>query len=248
MLEVNNTVVIKLQFNSMYSSNYIKLVIDCPSHSNIIISDENNEPCEEVPNHFSGIPFIHKFPSQIKWVRKLTDVYINVNSMLTCESFMVDSECLYMVFPHSKITFKFNDCEIIILLQKESLTFTSVLASMYATWLSFCGYSEQVWLANVLAQPQGSGKPSIEILTKTLQGLYSSKQFNLKDFDIKKIPYIKDVYKNCTYEFLDDTIHLLDKEQIISIIEELGEEDGERKAQLIQAAGLKDNDERRFEL
>jgi hypothetical protein len=191
---------------------------------------------------------MYKFSSQRRPIAKLTDVYINVNSMLTCESFMVDSEHLYVINPFSQITFTFNDYKIIMLLQKEFLTFSSVLASMYAVWLAFCGHYEQVLLANVMAQPQGNGKPSIELLTKTLQGLWSSKQFNLKDFDIKNIPYIKDVFKNCTYEFLDANVSLLDKEQIISIIEELDEGQGERKAMLIQAAGLKDENSRRFEL
>lgn len=229
---MNNTVVIKPQFDYVHGLTYGKLVIDCPSHSNIIISGET---CEEVPNCVVNY-------------QTCNDVYINVNSMLTCESFMVDSEHLYVINPFSQITFMFNDYEIIMLLQKEFLTFSSVLASMYAVWLAFCGHFEQVWLANVMAQSQRNGKPSIEILTKTLQGLWSSKRFNLEDFDIKRIPYIKDVIKTCTYEFLEDNARLLDKEQIISMIEELNEDQGERKAMLIQAAGLKDDNSRRFEL
>ena len=237
---MDNTVVIRPQFYNMHGSNYGKLIIDCQSHSNIIISDET---CEEKNKEY--IINNHHF---IRSVARLTDIYINVNSLLTCESFAVDSECLYMVFPFSKIIFKFNGVEIYIMVEKDSLIFSAVLASMYAVWLAFCRLSDKIWLANVLAHSENSSKPSIEILTKTLQGLWSTKQFNLADFDIRHIPYIKDVFKNCTYELLEDNAHLLDKEQIISIIEELDEDQGERKAMLIQAAGLKDDDSRRFEL
>lgn len=222
-----------------------ELRVDCEPHSSIIISDAEDIVLDPV---YDDRHHLINYFSTIREIRRLTDVYINVNSMLTCESFMVDSERIYTIYPFSNIVFKFNDYEIRIFLTEEAVIFSSIIASMYAIWLAFCGYSEQTWLANVLAQQQGSGKPSIEIITATLQGLWSSKQFNLEDFDIKHIPYIKDVYKKCTFEFLDDTIHILDKEQIISIIEELGEEDGERKAMLIRAAGIKDEDSRRFEL
>lgn len=248
---MNNTVVIKPVYKFIGCATLLTsytLKIDCQPRSSIIISDNNTVPCEEAPGHFIGTPLMYKFSTQYRSTAKLIDVYINVNSILTCESLMMDSECLYMLFPGAEITFAFNDCEYYITLEKDIITFSSVISSMYAIWLAFCGRSEKMWLANVLAQPQGSGKPSIEILTKTLQGIYSSKRFNLEDFDIKHIPYIKDVYTNCTYEFLEDTIHLLDKEQIVSIVEELGEEDGERKVMLIQAAGLKENNEGRFEL
>lgn len=240
---MNNTVIIKPVYKfigCVTLLNPYTLKIDCQPGSSIIISDEFEQCCD--------ISSAYKNSSLDKQFGDLCDLYINVNSLLTCESFRIDFKHIYVLYPGAKITFAFNDCEYCITLEKDIITFSSALASMYAAWLAFGWHYEKKWLASVMAGPQGSCKPCIELLTKTLQELYSNKQVNLEDFDIKKIPYIKDVYKNCTYEFLEDTIHLLDKEQIISIIEELDEEDGERKVMLIRAAGLKDACKERFEL